>query len=984
MVDPGPTTTPRATDGGGKHAARHRHILHVTIGYGVIAALWILLSDALLAPVLDPAAMQWLSTVKGLFFVIVTTLLLFFALRATPDRPGAVAATPETILPAAAPWSGAWAYLFAGLVTLATLLVRIAIPIPFGERPMMVLFMLPVIISAMAGGLGPGLIATLTAALAIDYFALAPFHSLRIDKAHDLFQWSFLVANGVLVSALSEVLHRLRRQTEASRLLQAVTLASIGDGVIATDNAGRITFMNPEAERLTGWSGREAMGLPLSEVFCLVSELEHQPVADPVQKVLASGKIVELDNRTLLLTRDGRELPIHDSGAPIRLANGTLLGVVLIFRDDTQRRQAETTIRRSEQTYRSLYDNMLNSVVHARMIFVDDIPVDMEYLAVNPAFAKVSGITAEVVGRRISEVIANYARDNQESLEVFGRVALSGEPTRWEHYLAALDRWFSFSIYSPVRGEVIIVTDNISEQKKAELALRENEARLRSISDNLPDGYIYQSGPGPDGKSRFLYISAGVTEIHGLTPEEVMGDASLLYRQVDPSQIAALGRAERQSLVDSTDFSFEVHVRRPDATWRWLYVRSRPRRKADGQLVWDGVATDITARKAMEGQLLQAQKMEFVGRLAGGVAHDFNNMLTVIGGHAELALGQTSPDDPRYLDLQEIQNAARRSANLTHQLLAFARKQTVSPVVLDMNDTLAAMLKMLQRLIGEDIDLAWLPGHDLWQVKIDPSQIDQLLANLAVNARDAIAGVGKVTIETDNREFDASYCAQHQGFSIGKYVVLSVSDNGCGMNEEVLQHIFEPFFTTKEEGKGTGLGLATVYGIIKQNRGFINVYSEPGQGTTFRIYLPRLEESADVAKEQTLPTASPGGSETVLIVEDDVAILGLGQRFAEKLGYRVLSATSPGAALRLLGDYAGVIDLLITDVIMPEMNGKELAAQLKQLRPGLKCLFMSGYTADVIARQGVLDKGICFLAKPFSSHELAVKIREALGQKVDD
>jgi nitrogen-specific signal transduction histidine kinase len=393
------------------------------------------------------------------------------------------------------------------------------------------------------------------------------------------------------------------------------------------------------------------------------------------------------------------------------------------------------------------------------------------------------------------------------------------------------------------------------------------------------------------------------------------------------------------------------------------------------------VKEDITEQKALEDQLHQAQKMESVGRLAGGVAHDFNNMLMVISGYADLTLMQTACDDPRYSGLQEIRDAARRSANLTRQLLAFARKQTVAPVVLDMNDTIAGMLKMLRRLIGEDIELAWLPGPELWKVRIDPSQIDQLLANLAVNARDAIAGVGKVAIKTDNMLLEASNCIHHQGCSPGEYVVLTVGDTGIGMSREVREHIFEPFFTTKEEGKGTGLGLATVYGIVKQNLGFVGVESEPGRGTTILIHLPRFVEEAraDLAGQDP-DEALPGGTETVLLVEDEEAILALGRRFIERLGYTILTANSPAEAMRQAEEYKGAIDLLVTDIVMPGMNGRELAERLRQRFPGLKCLFMSGYSADIIAKQGVLEEGIHFLAKPFSLRDIAFKARQALEE----
>jgi len=398
-----------------------------------------------------------------------------------------------------------------------------------------------------------------------------------------------------------------------------------------------------------------------------------------------------------------------------------------------------------------------------------------------------------------------------------------------------------------------------------------------------------------------------------------------------------------------------------------------------------GTHTDITGRKQAEeekqklqAQLLQAQKMESVGRLAGGVAHDFNNMLQTILGYSDLSLAQVEATNPVHEGLLEIRKAAMRSADLTRQLLAFARKQTANPKIIDLNDTVSGMLKMLQRLIGEDIDLAWLPGHSLWPVKMDPSQLDQILANLAVNARDAIADTGKITIETENISLDTAYCTGHPDALPGKYVQLMVSDNGCGMDKETTAQIFEPFFTTKEQGKGTGLGLATVYGIVRQNNGFVNLYSEPGQGTTFSIYLPSfISETVPVA--ETSRTEEPlNGTETVLLVEDDAAILDLGMTVLQRLGYTVLAANTPNMAIQLAQEQEGEIHLLITDVIMPEMNGRELAQRLSSLRPTMQCLYMSGYTANVIAHHGVLDPGIHFIQKPFSIDALGRAVREAL------
>ena len=368
--------------------------------------------------------------------------------------------------------------------------------------------------------------------------------------------------------------------------------------------------------------------------------------------------------------------------------------------------------------------------------------------------------------------------------------------------------------------------------------------------------------------------------------------------------------------------------------------------------------------------------MRSIGQLAGGVAHDFNNSLQAILGYTNLALKKVEPSGKLHADLSEIQQAANHSADLTRQLLTFARKQVISPKVLDLNATVEKMLTMLQRLIGEDIDLLWEPHANLGPVKMDPAQIDQILANLCVNSRDAIDGIGKVTLETKNTQFDR--VPRGETCPPGKYVQLSFSDNGCGMNEETLKHLFEPFFTTKEVGQGTGLGLAAIYGIIQQNHGFITADSTPGKGSTFKIYLPRCadEEGADGKAARTKPLER--GQETVLLVEDEAVLLDLGRKMLEGLGYIVLTANLPQEALRLAANHPGEIDLMLTDVIMPDMNGQDLAAQLEKTRPNTKSIFMSGYTAEILARDNVLSKKIPFLQKPFSLAELATLLREVL------
>lgn len=403
-----------------------------------------------------------------------------------------------------------------------------------------------------------------------------------------------------------------------------------------------------------------------------------------------------------------------------------------------------------------------------------------------------------------------------------------------------------------------------------------------------------------------------------------------------------------------------------------------------------GIVQDVTERRQadlerekLEEQLRQSQKMESVGRLAGGVAHDFNNMLSVILGHVDLAMAKVDPAGTIYTSLREIRTAARHSADLTTQLLAFARKQTVTPKVIDLNQVVEGSLQLLQRIIGENVNLVWHPCSGLWPVKIDPAQVGQILTNLCINSRHAIADVGTITIETSNEDVDESLCRVHPGVVAGEYVRMVVRDTGCGMDDETLAHIFEPFFTTKGQGKGTGLGLAMVYGAITQNRGFIIAASKVNQGTTITIYLPRHvgEPLPSRAEEASPAQTGRQGRETILLVEDEPAVLKMTAAMLDGMGYRVLTAGLPDEALRLAREHVREIRLLMTDVIMPAMNGQELAHKLQSFCPGLRQLFMSGYTADTITSQGMLDAGVFFIQKPFSIDELSAKIRQVLDQK---
>lgn len=535
---------------------------------------------------------------------------------------------------------------------------------------------------------------------------------------------------------------------------------------------------------------------------------------------------------------------------------------------------------------------------------------------------------------------------------------------------------------SALGKNMLVCFIDVTERKQAESELRRANAIL-SVQQNISiDGILLV-----DEQMKILSFNHQFSEIWQV-PENIIAshldEQTLAFakdRVVDPEEffnkVQAIYQDKNLKIMD------EVNLKNGKVLERY----SAPMYGTDGTYygrIW--FFRDITERKRNElereklhEQLIQSQKMESVGRLAGGVAHDFNNMLGVIIGYAEFAMDGLDPKEPIYSNLQEILDAAQRSANLTRQLLAFARQQTVNPQVMNLNETVIGMLKMLQRLIGEDISLKWIPSHDPVMVKMDPTQIDQVLANLCVNARDAIRDVGIITIETRNVFVDESYCASKIDFIPGEYVLLTVSDNGCGMDKEIKDHIFEPFFTTKGIGKGTGLGLATVYGIVKQNNGFVNVYSELGKGTTIKIYIPKYFES--ISAKSVNPAVNPirKGNETILLVEDEPMLLELGRKIIESLGYRVLPANSPNEAIQLAEKNKDKIHLLITDVIMPEMNGRELADRVLKLHPESKTLFMSGYTANVIAHHGVLDEGVNFIQKPFVNKDLVLKIQSILG-----
>ena len=920
-----------------------------------------------------------------------------------------------------------------------------------------------------------------------------------------------------IMSSLEDITQRKK----AERILfetkenLSITLNSIGDGVITTDIQGRVTRMNPVAEALTGWKLEQAANRPLEEVFHIFNAQSGQRAENPVQKVLSTGIVVGLANHTKLISWQGEEYQIADSGSPIKDTDGNTLGVILVFRDVTAEYQMQSSLEESEHRFRSIVEGAPDPIF---------IQTDQKFAYLNPAACRLFGIPSaqELIGTPVmnrfhphfhSAVRERIRRLNegqesvhelmeQKYLRVDGSevwVETSGEPIVYEGKRGALvfardisqrmetekalrkseekfrnlfetmtqgvvyqdvegkivsanpaaerilglsldqmqgrtsmdPRWqavnedkaelpgerhpamlalrtgrpvnnFVQGIFNPRINDYVWILVNsipqfsegtnkvaqvystfldITERKNAEEALRQSEARYRELFNSIRDAILVS-----DRDRNIVDCNPAFTELFGYTLDEIKGKKTFEIYE-DMSQYEDMGRKLRKN--NTPKFIYTVRYKKKSGQvfsgeTNVFYLKNSKNQVAG----FIGLIRDISEREKAEAekdrlemQLRQAQKMEAIGRLAGGVAHDFNNLLTTITGNAEIGLMDVEKGQELYDFLQEIKEAGERAGNLTRQLLAFSRRQIMQPEILDLNDLILDLEKMLRRLIGEDISLETHLPPGLGFVEVDPGQMEQVIMNLAVNARDAMPGGGKLTIETANVDLDESYAHGH-GHLItpGPYIMLAVSDSGTGMSPQMLAQVFDPFFTTKEKGKGTGLGLSTVYGIVKQSKGNIWVYSEPGKGTTFKIYLPKTEK--DQPSQDHKPDFKPilQGHETVLVVEDDPSVRKIAVKNLILFGYTVYSAASGDEALSFCREHKGDIDVLLTDVIMPDLSGKDLVQALQQLGLRMQVVFMSGYTDNAIVHHGVLDPGICFLQKPFTPESLARKIREALDQ----
>ena len=637
-------------------------------------------------------------------------------------------------------------------------------------------------------------------------------------------------------------------------------------------------------------------------------------------------------------------------------------------------RRAEEALRESEAGYRLLFENMLEGFASCRMLFDQaGRPQDFVYLSVNKKFAELTGLK-DVVGKRVSEVIPGIRESNPDLLETYGRVATTGTPERLETFVAPLGIWFSVSVYSTQQGEFVAVFDNVTVRKQAEEALQEATQRLRLATASGRLG-IWDR----DFRNDDLLWDDRMYELYGMTRSaRKMGFATWL-NCLHPDDRAIATEAIREAVRGEKEYDIQFRICHPDGSLRHIKANGVVIRDRHGTAVrMIGLNQDITDQKHLEEQLLQSQKMEAIGQLAGGVAHDFNNILTVIYGYCSLLQLQMGKESQYRPDIDHIFAAAERAANLTKSLLAFSRKQVMSPRPLNLNDAIANVGKLLTRIIGEDIHLKTNLSVNPLRIFADSGQIEQILMNLATNARDAMPDGGLLTLETDIQEIDQDFIHAHGYGAAGTYAVMSVSDTGTGMDAETGKKIFEPFFTTKEVGKGTGLGLSIVYGVIKQHNGYINVYSEPGKGTTFRIYFPLMAPGNGVEEKEAPPDYPPMGTETVLVAEDDASIRQIAEVVLTKFGYQVILAENGQDAIEKFKANREKIDIIVMDMIMPEKSGKDTYEEIRMLQPDVRVLFMSGYSPDLLQDKGLFDKEAEIIMKPLHPLNLVRKVRSVL------
>jgi two-component system cell cycle sensor histidine kinase/response regulator CckA len=818
-----------------------------------------------------------------------------------------------------------------------------------------------------------------------------------------------LVVNGKRIGSfgmyedITERRHAEEAQRRAEERFRSLFENAV-EGIFQTTPEGRLLSANPALARMCGYASPPEM----MESVCNVGEnvyLEPQRREEFKQLMEENGVVEAFEYQ--IRRKDGAIIWVSEHARAVRDADRKIVSYEGTMEDVTDHKRAElerlvtfeiihaVNVTDKLDDLLGLIHLALNKVLYAENCFVAlfepstgmfHFPFFVDHYDEAPPPQQVGRSCTAYVYRTGQAMLIPQAKFDQ--LAEQGEVELVGTPSpSWlgvplrtpaatigvlvvQHYQdekAYTERDLEF--LSSVGGQIAFAI----ERKRAEEKVRESEARLRVLIEQLP-AVLWTV----DKDLRFTSVlGAGLTRL-GLKPNQLVGLSLLDYFETADQTFLPIAAHRRAVAGEAMTF----HVEWKSGSYA---CHAEPLRDATGKL--QGaicMSLDITDRKQLEEQLRQAQKMEAVGRLAGGIAHDFNNLLMVIQGYADLLADRVPTGDPLRRNAEQIQMAAQRATSLTRQLLAFSRKQMLAPKVLNVQTVVSDMEKILRRLIGEDVALETSSAPDLWLVKADRSQIEQVILNLAVNARDAMPQGGRLTIETVNVELDASFAHPPAVLSPGKYVMLAVTDNGSGMDAETQAHIFEPFFTTKEKGKGTGLGLATVYGIVKQSGGYVWVYSEPGRGTSFKIYLPRIDDAQLGGTRDRKPdtVSLPRGSETVLLAEDEKGVRELAREYLEMSGYTVIEAENGHMALELAAMHAGQVHLLMTDVVMPGISGRELAERVSQIRPGIKILYMSGYTDQAVVHHGILETDAVLLQKPFTAATLATKLREILSAEV--
>ncbi len=764
-----------------------------------------------------------------------------------------------------------------------------------------------------------------------------------------------------------------RSQQSLDAFLNATT-----ELALLIDAEGRIVTLNRLAADRLGRSPEELIGHPVTNFM----EPEFATLRkSQFDTVITTGKPLRFEDE-----RAGRV--IDHSFHPVCTMDGKVEGIAVFAQDITDRRRAEEALRHSEE--------MLKNILSASPAAISYVEKGRLRWS-NQAMADMFGYQykKEYLGKPARDF---YASDEEYKrvLEIFRTALEKGSVMETEAEFRRQDGsifpgQLKISPLDPANlatGTISAIAD-ITERRKAEEALRRSREEFRRLyeeSKRAEQLYVSLLSSSADAvivydlKGSAQYVNESFTQIFGWTLDELR-DGQMPH--VPEERVDDIRRMINELIRDGVPIR-GVETKRLTKDGRVLDISASASRYHDhegkpaGLLV---ILRDVTESKRLEEQLRQAVKMEAIGRLAGGVAHDFNNLLTAIMGYTNLVLQQIPKTSPQHEKLAQVFRAADRAAALTSQLLAFSRKQVLDVKVLDINQVIAGWEEVLRRLIGEPIQLTMSLGQNLGRVKADPSQIEQILMNLVVNARDAMSSGGQLTIETSSASLDYEYCQSHPEVEAGPYVMFSVSDSGCGMDNDTLSSVFEPFFTTKEKGLGTGLGLSTVYGIVKQHRGHITVYSEPGRGTTFKVYLPRVDQFAEQPAISHITVTRPRGKETVLVVEDEEIVRDLASEALDMLGYSVLAVGDPEEAKAVSSEHDGAIDLLLTDVVLPRMDGRSLFDTLSRNRPELKVLYVSGYTENFVVHHGILDPGVNFLPKPFTVDGLARKVREVLDMK---